>query len=150
MKLKKKFIYRIVIDANILVSSFLDSGGYPDQSIEIASENIICINDKIKSEYLLLPEKLKKKKINFNYNLFMDGIKMFLKACREYPQINKISICRDPKDNCYLNVCLTAKADFLITGDRDLLSITKKQLKRIGLSKLKILLPKEFSDLLNL
>ncbi len=35
----------------------------------------------------------------------------------------KMQICRDPKDDILLECCLAAKADFLITGDKDLLDI---------------------------
>jgi putative PIN family toxin of toxin-antitoxin system len=35
----------------------------------------------------------------------------------------KLSLCRDPEDNMLLDCCLASKADFLITGDKDLLDI---------------------------
>ncbi len=34
-----------------------------------------------------------------------------------------LHICRDHKDNMLLECCLEAKADMLITGDKDLLDI---------------------------
>jgi len=53
----------------------------------------------------------------------------------------KINVCRDKKDNQILALCLAGDADFLITGDKDLLS-----LKKFGDTK--ILKPKEFLKLL--
>jgi len=35
----------------------------------------------------------------------------------------KLHICRDPRDDIMLECCIAAKADFLITGDKDLLEI---------------------------
>jgi predicted nucleic acid-binding protein len=35
----------------------------------------------------------------------------------------KIHICRDPKDDIVLECCREAKADILVTGDKDLLEI---------------------------
>lgn len=35
--------------------------------------------------------------------------------------IHTVSICRDPKDNKYLELALSGKADCIITGDKDLL-----------------------------
>ena len=35
----------------------------------------------------------------------------------------KISVCRDPSDNMLLECCLESEADFLITGDKDLLDL---------------------------
>jgi len=37
----------------------------------------------------------------------------------------KINICRDTKDNFLLELATDGKADFLITGDNDLLSLKK-------------------------
>jgi putative PIN family toxin of toxin-antitoxin system len=37
----------------------------------------------------------------------------------------QIEICRDPKDNFLLSLSIDGKADFLITGDNDLLELTQ-------------------------
>ena len=41
------------------------------------------------------------------------------------PVVSNIKICRDPKDNYLLSLAKDGKADFLITGDNDLLVIEK-------------------------
>jgi predicted nucleic acid-binding protein len=38
---------------------------------------------------------------------------------------SKSNICRDPKDNYLVSLALDSKADFLITGDKDLLELNK-------------------------
>ncbi|WP_209444223.1 putative toxin-antitoxin system toxin component, PIN family [Pedobacter borealis] len=38
---------------------------------------------------------------------------------------SKIEICRDAKDNFLLSLAVDGKADFLLTGDQDLLMIEK-------------------------
>ena len=43
-----------------------------------------------------------------------------------------ITICRDPKDNFLLALAKDGKADYLLTGDKDLL-----ELKRFGKTKIK-------------
>jgi hypothetical protein len=45
-----------------------------------------------------------------------------------------IEICRDPKDNFLLALAQDGLADYLITGDRDLLSV--KQLGKTQIVKL--------------
>ncbi len=50
----------------------------------------------------------------------------------------RLKLCRDEKDNMVLECCLEAKADFLITGDKDLLDLTDIPFA------LKILTPKEY------
>ena len=39
--------------------------------------------------------------------------------------ISNITICRDPKDNFLLNLAIDGNADYLITGDKDLLILEK-------------------------
>lgn len=38
---------------------------------------------------------------------------------------SNVQICRDKKDNFLLNLAIDSKADFLITGDKDLLILEK-------------------------
>lgn len=67
-----------------------------------------------------------------------------LKYFNQYGQLftvkSNVQICRDEKDNFLLNLSIDSKADFLITGDKDLLSIEK-------IGKTKILTFKDFSNL---
>jgi len=37
----------------------------------------------------------------------------------------KTNVCRDPKDNFLLSLSLDGNADFLLTGDKDLLDLSK-------------------------
>ena len=50
----------------------------------------------------------------------------------------KLAMCRDPEDNFILECCLEAKADILITGDKDLLEIKNLPFK------LKVLTPRMY------
>ena len=36
-----------------------------------------------------------------------------------------VSVCRDPKDNFLLELAKDSKADYILTGDKDLLAIAK-------------------------
>ena len=39
--------------------------------------------------------------------------------------VAKVKVCRDPKDNQVLDLCLAGRADYLVTGDKDLLTLKK-------------------------
>ena len=41
--------------------------------------------------------------------------------------ITKINLCRDPKDNKFLELAVNGKADYLISGDQDLLILNPFQ-----------------------
>ena len=70
-------------------------------------------------------------------------IEKLLELFDSYGKLVKVSIeinkCRDPKDNFLLSLAVESKADYLVTGDSDLLV-----LKRI--KKTKILLWKDFTN----
>jgi putative PIN family toxin of toxin-antitoxin system len=67
---------------------------------------------------------------------FMENIK---RNAVFYDIYNPISLCRDPKDNKFLDVAIASYADYLITGDDDLLV-----LKVIGNTT--IITPRAFAD----
>lgn len=69
----------------------------------------------------------------------------FIKIIEERLEIivpkSKISLCRDPDDDDLLAICKDAKADFLITGDHDLLVLNPFESTRIiGLAEFEHLL----------
>ena len=54
---------------------------------------------------------------------------------------SQIKLCRDYEDNFLLNLAVDSKADYLATGDKDLLEI-------INIEKTKIITIREFKDIL--
>ena len=45
--------------------------------------------------------------------------------------LSKIAVCRDAKDDYLLALAIDSKADFLITGDKDLLTIKQIETTKI-------------------
>ena len=48
-------------------------------------------------------------------------LKMFKAAVLCVPVPSKVTVCRDPKDNFLLSLAKDGNADYLLTGDADLL-----------------------------
>ena len=44
---------------------------------------------------------------------------------------SEIKLCRDPKDNFLLSLSLDGNADYLLTGDKDLLDLVKFEKTKI-------------------
>jgi uncharacterized protein len=65
-------------------------------------------------------------------------ISSLLDSIHEYadfiPIVSRVNVCRDKKDNFLLSLCLDGKADFLITGDEDLLVL--KKFKKTSITKI--------------
>lgn len=104
----------------------------------------IYISPDIKQELFTLLEELEDKLDSLKIRRLRSIISQLLSDAKEVVPAKKIEISRDKKDNAYLNLCLKVRADFLLTGDRDLLEIPFKKLKSCGLNRLKIASPKVF------
>ena len=72
-----------------------------------------------------------------------ENLSKFLSYCEMVSVTENLSICRDRKDDRYLSLCKQVKADFLITGDKDLLTIPRDVLQRNNLT-CNIVSPAEF------
>jgi len=72
--------------------------------------------------------KLKKYFSESNWYLL---IELFKTYGTQLDVVSNLAICRDPKDNFLLNLAIDGKADFLITGDNDLLVLKKIESTRI-------------------
>ena len=134
---------KVVMDANVIVSAMF--GGTPKKAFLQALRTCdIYVSPEIKLEISsLLDElegKLDRSRIRRLRSIFLN----LLSISKEIVTSKKIELSRDKKDNAYLNLCLRVKADFLLTGDKDLLEIPHKKLKSSGLNKLKIVSPHIF------
>jgi putative PIN family toxin of toxin-antitoxin system len=85
----------------------------------------VAVSPQLLNEYRDVPLALAaRNKINHEqFKALITGIAAFASVARVvFPQ-KTLSLCRDPKDNMVLECCHEARADILITGDRDLLEL---------------------------
>jgi uncharacterized protein len=111
---------RVVIDTNLWISFLI---GKQLASLELLlGEGIIqaVFSQQLLDELTLVAEKPKLQKY-FSPEKVADLI-VFLKKFGLFAEIrSSISLCRDPKDDYLLALAKDSQADYLITGDRDLL-----------------------------
>lgn len=115
---------RIVVDTNVWISYLI--GKNTQQLEQIISDDKIKIfaSSKLLNELFSVLNrskfsKLIPKKIIEEFSLLSENIFELIEVK------SKLHICRDPEDNFLLELCKDYKADFLITGDNDLLAIKK-------------------------
>lgn len=114
---------KIIIDTNIVVSALLFRSSVPDQAVRLASSHgIVLFSESTLAE---LEKVLSRQK--FNKYLSPEKRIVVLQNLQKISQVievfSKIELCRDPKDNKFLELALDGQADYLITGDQDLLTL---------------------------
>lgn len=129
---------RGVLDNNVLVSAAL-LGGVPRQAFDKLLDNgTVLISAPVLLELaeVLNREKFDKYVTRDERMRFMVG---FLKVAEMIEINDTIAVCRDPKDDKLLELAVGGNADFLITGDKDLLVLNPFR-------AIKIITPREFLD----
>lgn len=126
----------------MLISAFAFDG-LPERAVKTAfAEGYIYVSPALLGEYRAVPIELEsEEKISrVQVEALITGIAAFVSAAKIVYPHKHLNLCRDIKDNMVLDCCLEAKADFLITGDRDLLDLTDIPFD------LKILTPKKYLE----
>jgi len=115
-------IIRIVIDTNIWIS-FLIGKTLAGLSEAIINNNVIILFSTDLFDELI--EVLQRPK--FTKYFSQENIQEFVSLIHskvEWIETNKhFDDCRDPKDNFLLDLCVSGNADYLISGDEDLLTL---------------------------
>lgn len=130
---------KVVIDTNIWISYLLGSLLQGMDEKILSKEIKVVVSDEMLKEISEVSSRPKFK------NIFTaKRIKELFSLLDSYAVVvspsQKVNVCRDGKDNFLLEVALEGEADYLVTGDEDLLVINTFQ-------STKIIRPKEFEDM---
>ena len=139
MKQDGKSLVKIIIDTNVWVSFLMGRilMGLERYIYDNHFQIVSCKEQLSELQEVLYRPKMERyfstQQINGIFELLSDYA-LFVKI------LSKVNICRDAKDDYLLALAIDSKTDFLITGDKDLLSI-----KQIGTTK--IINFKEFGEI---
>ena len=114
---------RFVVDTNVLVSHLLLPESVPGQALRLA----LSLGDMLVSDSTLteLASVINRPKFD-KYISKSDRRKFFevlAPLCINVEIIQSIQASRDPKDDKFLEVAINGSADFILTGDTDLLEL---------------------------
>jgi uncharacterized protein len=117
-------VSRIIIDTNLWIS-FLITKDFTKLDEIIFSRNCLLIfSQELLDEFLEVARRPK-----FRRLFSSSDIEEILETIEEYADFvkikTKVEVCRDPKDNFLLSLSFDGNADFLLTGDKDLLELAK-------------------------
>jgi len=113
---------KIIIDTNIWISFLIGKELQDLKDLIVSGKVKVITTDQLLSEIRLVTSREKLKRY-FNQDKVSDLISL-LEILAEKVKIKKVEkICRDPKDDFLLALSRESRANYLITGDKDLLDI---------------------------
>ncbi len=114
---------RIVADTNCLISRLLLPSSVPGRAIRrVIDHGILLVSEATMNE---LADVLSCSK--FDRYISLEDRQTFLRLlgriAKFVPSVYAVRECRDPKDDKFLEVGLSGKADLILTGDADVLTL---------------------------
>lgn len=117
-------VTRIIIDTNLWISFLITKDYSKLDEIIFSGDGILLFSQELLDEFLEVARRPK-----FRRFFSFADIEEILETIHEYADFikvdSKIDICRDSKDNFLLSLSIDGTADFLLTGDKDLLELKK-------------------------
>jgi len=115
---------RLVIDTNLWISFIISNKINQLDSILLAKNTRLLFSRELVEELQATISKPKLQKY-FSENTLEEMLTVFEPYIDFITVKSKVIICRDPNDNFLLSLAKDGKADYLLTGDNDLLDIGK-------------------------
>jgi putative PIN family toxin of toxin-antitoxin system len=115
-------VTRIILDTNLWISFLISKDLSKLDELIFKKKALLVFSKELLDEFLEVTKRPK-----FRRFFSKTDVENVLETIDEYADFvivkSKITICRDPKDNFLLSLSKDGKADFLLTGDKDLLDI---------------------------
>ncbi len=112
---------RFVFDTNVIVSAALLAGSVPRRAFDKALDRGTLL---ISAPVLLeLSEVLSRERLN-KYLLESERMRFLVALLKETELVEittPVTACRDNKDNKFLELAVSGNADYIVSGDEDLL-----------------------------
>lgn len=112
-----------VFDTNTLISRLLSPSGVPAKAVDHAlASGVLLVSKDTLNELARVLDRPK-----FDPYVSREDRRRFINllggVSRIVPIARKVHVCRDPKDDIFLDVALNGEAKAIITGDEDLLEL---------------------------
>jgi uncharacterized protein len=128
-------VLRVVLDANVFVSAYINPDGTPGQIVQsflrdgsfelVLSEPIIAEV----LEALAYPKVLKAARSKIDVALWFEDLVVLSKLLGDDFEVPRLST--DPDDDEYIACAVAGRATFIVTGDPDLLTVRQHEGLRI-------------------
>ena len=113
----------IVFDASTLVSATFDSQGIPSRAVQRAlREDQVAISEPVMAELLDVLHRPRVARF-LKPELRSQLLGQFVALGVPFGPTERVTDCRDPKDDKYLELALAAGAGTIVSSDADLLAL---------------------------
>jgi uncharacterized protein len=115
--------FRVVVDTNVIISAFLKQESFPRRALEaVLADHIFLISSHTTREPVrrLLDARFDR---YVSHETRINFLRLLPTLAFQIPTTTVLLVCRDPKDNKFLELAVDGQADSLITGDADLLNL---------------------------
>lgn len=111
---------RVILDTNLWISFLISSDFQKLDDLLLKGNCTLLFSKELLKEFLEVVKRPKLKKYISEDDL--DDILELMNVFGEFVSVtSEIERCRDPKDNFLLSLAIDGNADYLLTGDKDLL-----------------------------
>jgi uncharacterized protein len=108
---------RVVLDTNVVVSAHLQSEGYERHALDLvlAGKLQLAVSEPILAEYAGV---LSRPKFAISPKEAAKSLRLIRAAARIVRPQHPLKVTSDPDDNRFLECAETARADYLVTGNK--------------------------------
>jgi putative PIN family toxin of toxin-antitoxin system len=115
---------KIIIDTNLWISFLIGKSFTNLKSLIVEKQIEIIISEQLLTEIRTVTQRPKLTKY-FPQQKVEDFLEFLISIAIKIEITSNVTLCRDPKDNFLLALAKDSKADYLLTGDNDLLTLNR-------------------------
>lgn len=111
---------KVVFDTNIFVSAFIIPGSRGQEAFLLAHRRKVSLYSSV--PILTETARILRTKFSQSETDVMAALKLISRAAMMVQATRKVTVLQDMPDNHILECAVTAQADLIVTGDRELLA----------------------------
>jgi len=120
----KNKVSRVILDTNLWISFLITNDFTKLDKLLFSDKCRLLFSEELLEEFLTVVKRPK-----FRRFFTQNNLEELLEIIEEYAEFvdvkTEVNVCRDRKDNFLLSLSHDGQADYLITGDKDLLALNK-------------------------
>jgi len=113
---------RVVVDTNVFISAGLKENSPPEAAVHLAAANHLLVKSTVTEQELFVTLD-RPRLVPLIEPHFRDWLRELMAAAELVAITERITACRDPKDDKFLELAVNGHADLIVTGDGDLLAL---------------------------